>query len=170
MKITKENFGDPTIFGNLNIKDAKKNPFPKELVRIWAQLSYEENITLVDSFLSQNLRYNSLIRIMDKPPFYKNWHQMGISTVSDTTKEKPNSFFPQRNLKLDITLRSAHLLSRELSALKTLWARQKPYIIINTSARETFATVLAKSKKPRRLAYQKLLESKTEMLIRNQQK
>ena len=113
-----ENFGGPTFFCNLNIKDVKEilrsfNPFLKEVVEIWAKLSYEDEITSVHSFLSQSLWNNSLIRIMGNLVFYKNWYQMGISTMSDIIKEKPNFFFPQRNLKLNITLRSAHLLSTE---------------------------------------------------------
>ena len=45
------------LFCNLNIKDVKEisrsfNPFLKEVVEIWAELSYEGEITSVDSFLS----------------------------------------------------------------------------------------------------------------------
>ena len=65
------------FFFYLNIKYVKEpsrsfNPFLKEVVEIWAELSYEDEITSVDSFLSQRLWNNSQIRIMGKPVFYKN--------------------------------------------------------------------------------------------------
>ena len=80
---------------NINVKEISRsfNPFLKEVVEIWAERSYEEEITSGDSFLSQSLWNNSLIRIMGKPVFSKNWYQMGISTMSDIFKEKLNSFF-----------------------------------------------------------------------------
>ena len=65
------------FFCNRNIKGVKEisgsfNPFLKEVVEIWAELSYEDEITSVDSFLSQSIWINSLIRITGKPVFYKN--------------------------------------------------------------------------------------------------
>ena len=140
-------------------------------MEIWAVLSYEDEITSVDSFLSQSLWNNSLIRIMGKPVFYKNWYQMGISTVSDIIKEKPNSFLSPTELEIKYHIKVCTLTFYGItSALKTLWTRQKSNITINASAQETFTTALMKSKKPSRLAYQKLLETKCEMLIPNQQK
>ena len=88
-----ENFGGATFFRNLSIKDVKGisrsfNPFLKEVVEIWAELSYEDEITSVDSFLSQSLWNNSLIRIMGKPVFYKNWYQMGICEAGTLRKHE----------------------------------------------------------------------------------
>ena len=121
-----ENFGGATFFRNLSIKDVKGisrsfNPFLKEVVEIWAELSYEDEITSVDSFLSQSLWNNSLIRIMGKPVFYKNWYQMGISTVSDIIKEKPNSFLSPTELEIKYHIKVCTLTFYGItSALKTL--------------------------------------------------
>ena len=108
------------LFYNLNIKDVKEisrsfNPFLTEVVEIWAELSHEEEITSVDSFLSQILWNNSLIRIMGKPVFYKNLYQMEISTVSDIIKENQNCFF-----FFFFTLGSAHLLRNNIGGQNTL--------------------------------------------------
>ena len=105
-------------------------------MEILAELSYEGELTSVDSFLSQSLWNNSLIRIMGKRVYYKNWYQMGISTVSDIIKEKPNSFFLQRNLKLNITLGSPTYYGIT-SSLKTLWTRLKSNTTINASSQES---------------------------------
>ena len=54
----------PNFFFNLNIKDVKEsshsfNPFVMQVVEILAELSYEQEVTSVDSFLSQSLWNNS---------------------------------------------------------------------------------------------------------------
>ena len=90
-------------------------------MEIWAELSYEDEITSVDSFLSQSLWNNSLIRIMGKPVFYKNWYQMGISTVSDIIKEKPNSFLSPTELEIKYHIKVCTLTFYGItSVLKTL--------------------------------------------------
>ena len=58
----------------LTLKTPKKlannlSPFLKEILEIWSELSYQGSIETVESFLTQSLWYNSLIRIMDKPVF-----------------------------------------------------------------------------------------------------
>ena len=89
-----EPLGGPTVLNNLNKADTTKvakglSPFLKEVLEIWAELNYQEKITSADSFLTQCLWHNSLIRIMDKPIFYKNWYQSGISRVNQFIKVEP---------------------------------------------------------------------------------
>ena len=89
-----ENLGGLAIFrGNLDIKDFKKlannlSPFLKEILLIWSELNYQGSIETVESFLTQSLWYNSLIRIVNKPVFFKSWYRIGISHV----KEQPSTF------------------------------------------------------------------------------
>ena len=84
-----EKLGGQTVFrGNLEIKDSKKlannlSPFLKEILEIWSELNYQGSIETVESFLTQSLWYNSLIRVMEKTGFYKSWYQMGISQVNN---------------------------------------------------------------------------------------
>ena len=72
-----EKLGGQTVFrGSLDIKDSQKlannlSPFLKEILEIWSELDYQGSIETVESFLTQSLWYNSLIRVMDKPVFYK---------------------------------------------------------------------------------------------------
>ena len=82
-----ENFGGPVVLNNLNKTDTKNisksfAPFFEEIIEIWAELNYQEQITSVDSFLSQDLWYNSLIRIMNKPIYNIIWHQQGVPQVN----------------------------------------------------------------------------------------
>ena len=93
-----EKLGGQIVFrGNLDVKDSKKlannlSPFLKEILEIWSELNYQGSIETVESFLTQSLWYNSLVRVTDKPVFYKSWHQMGISQVNQIVKEQPSTF------------------------------------------------------------------------------
>ena len=70
-----EKLGGTTVFrGNLDLNDTKKlaknlSPFLKGIFEIWSELNYQGIIESVESFLTQSLWHNSLIRIMDKPVF-----------------------------------------------------------------------------------------------------
>ena len=108
-----EKLGGQTVFrGNLEIKDSKKlannlSPFLKEILEIWSELNYQGSIETVESFLTQSLWYNSLIRVMDKPVYYKSWYQMGISQVNQIVKEQPSTFLSPTELKQSIIQRFA---------------------------------------------------------------
>jgi len=52
----------------------------KELLRIWAEVNFEPEITLKDHFLDQQLWHNSLIKTANKTVFFKkNWFTKGIT-------------------------------------------------------------------------------------------
>jgi len=108
-----EKLGGQTVFrGNLDIQDSKKlannlSPFLKEILELWSELNYQGSIETVDSFLTQSLWYNSLIRVMEKPVFYKSWYQMGISHVNQIVKEQQVLSCHQQNLKASIKPRFA---------------------------------------------------------------
>lgn len=171
-----ENLGGPTILNNLDKADTKKiakslSPFFKEILEIWAELNYQDQITSVESFLAQSLWHNSLIRIMDKPIFYKNWYQLGITHVNQIIKEKPNTFFSPSEFEDIYHIKVCTLTFYGIiSALKILWKKQNINITIGVKEQETLATVMLKSNKPSRVAYQKLIEAKTNSPIPSQLK
>ena len=122
-----EKFGGQTVFrGNLNIKDSKKlannlSPFLKEILEIWSEINYQGSMEMVESFLTQSLWYNSLIRVMDKP-----WHHMGISQVNQIVKEKPSTFLsPTEFEKKYHTKVSPLSFYGMISTLQELWKNQK---------------------------------------------
>ena len=58
----------------ITLNDTKKlaknlSPFLKGIFEIWSELNYQGTIESVESFLTQSLWHNSMIRIMDKPVF-----------------------------------------------------------------------------------------------------
>lgn len=128
-----EKLGGQTVFrGNLDIKDSKKlainlSPFLKEILEIWSELNFQGSIETVESFLTQSLWYNSLIRIMDKPVFYKSWYQMGISHVNQIVKEQPSTFLSQTEFESKYHTKVCPLtLYGMTSTLRELWKNKKP--------------------------------------------
>ena len=79
--------GDLILYGNLHKSDilsmSKKKtcPFVKEILEIWSDLFFYEKITSEEVFSTLPLWHNSLIRIGNKPVFYKDWYLKGITKV-----------------------------------------------------------------------------------------
>ena len=171
-----ENLGGATVLSNLDKVDTKKiakslSPFLKEILEIWAELNYQDQITSVDSFLAQSLWHNSLIRIMGKPIYYKNWHQSGIDYVNQIIKEKPNVFLSLNEFEQKYHIKVCPLtFCGIVSAVKTLWRKQNQALTQNAEKKESLATVMLKSNKPNRLAYKILIEAKTKSPIPSQLK
>ena len=173
-----EKLGGKIVFrGNLDVKDSKKlannlSPFLKEILEIWSELNYQGSIETVESFLTQSLWYNSLVRVMDKPVFYKSWHQMGISHVNQIVKEQPSTFLSPTEFESKYHTKVCPLkLYGITSTLRELWKNQKPTSMpLNCKEQESFTTAFLKSKKSSRLAYQKLLDAKFNHKISSQEK
>ena len=130
-----EKLGGQTVFrGNLDIKDSKKlannlSPFLKEILEIWSELNYQGSIETVESFLTQSLWYNSLIRVMDKPIFYKRYYQMGISHVNQIFKEQPSTFLSPTEFENKYHTKVCPLtLYGMTSTLRELWKNQNPIV------------------------------------------
>ena len=108
---------------------------------------------------------------MDKPVFYKNWHQIGISNVNQIVKEQPSTFLSTTDFESKYHTKVCPLTFYGItSTLRELWQKQKPNIPLNTKEQKCFATAFLKSKKPSRLAYQKLVETKCIHKISSQDK
>ena len=130
-----EKLGGQIVFrGNLDIKDSKKlannlSPFLKEILEIWSELNYQGSIETVESFLTQSLWYNSLIRVMDKPIFYKRYYQMGISHVNQIVKEQPSTFLSPTEFESKYHTKVCPLTVYGMtSTLRELWKKSKtPY-------------------------------------------
>ena len=173
-----EKLGGQIVFrGNLDVKDSKKlannlSPFLKEILKIWSELNYQGSIETVESFLTQSLWYNSLVRVMDKPVFYKSWHQMGISQVNQIVKEQPSTFLSPTEFESKYHTKVCPLtLYGITSTLRELWKNKKPTSMpLNCKEQESFTTAFLKSKKSSRLAYQKLVDAKLNHKIPSQGK
>ena len=78
--------------GNLKIDDIPflqlEDPFSKELIAIWSNLTFKKE---PNNFSQMPIWYNSLIRINNKPFYYRNWSLADIRTV-DHLLDKDSKF------------------------------------------------------------------------------
>ena len=102
--------GKLAILGNLNSKDMHSvikvsDPFVKESLEIWSEISFEETVTSYKHLCSVPLWHNSLLRIGNKPVFYQDWFLKGISKVNHLMDDSFNflshtSFQNKYNLRV----------------------------------------------------------------------
>ena len=77
------NLGGVEFFGaNLNEQDLLKiikttDTFTSEILHIWAEISLETSIS-IDQLKAQSLWHNSLIRVGNKPIYYRSWFVKGV--------------------------------------------------------------------------------------------
>ena len=116
------------MIGLKNTKRISKacSPFLKELLEIWSEVNFQGTIQSIDTFLNQHLWHNSLIRIMDKTIFYKNWYEIGILDVNYLIKEKPNVFMSLSELENKHHTKVCALTYYVIiSAIKDVWKKTR---------------------------------------------
>ena len=124
-----QHYGGPVVFrGNLNRHDLSKfinttDAFTTEILQLWSEISYEANMNSIDHFLSLPLWHNSLIRIDNRPVYYKSWSCKGIQHVTDLHKD-PNTFSSSHELQERYNVTTNLLVLHGLkSSLKSLRER-----------------------------------------------
>ena len=97
---------------------------------------------------------------------------MGISHVNQIVKEQPSTFLSPTEFESKYHTKVCPLtLYGMTSTLRELWKNQKPPSVpLNCKEQESFTTAFLKSKKPSRLAYQKLVEVNCKYKISSQEK
>ena len=65
----------------------KNNRFLQEIVQIWSEVNFDNQIKTKQQFLEPPIWHNSLIRINDNPVYYKHIFLRGISKVSHLMKD-----------------------------------------------------------------------------------
>ena len=94
-------FGYQNFFScNLNIRDTLATittsvAFLKEILEIWAEVNFDSKMTSKDQFFCQPLWHNSLIKIANKPVFFKDWCTKGIIMVKHLLGPDNNRIFAQ---------------------------------------------------------------------------
>ena len=139
-------------------------------MQIWSEISYEDNLNSMEHFQSMSLWHNSLIRIENRPVYYKEWYVKGITKVSHLMKDA-NTFlsFYEFNERYNI---KANFLSFSgmVSSLKSLRERCKVSVHIKDSNYQSFIETSLKAKKPNRVVYKKLITVKQQRPAQSQDK
>ena len=157
-------FGGQTVFrGNLNKNDMSKfttsisDNFLAEILNIWSEISFDSDVNSFDHFLSTSLWYNSLIRIGNRPVYYKYWFSKGVQNVAHIMKDS-NTYLSLQELKDRFNIQTNFLTFRSLiSAVKALEKTNKDRLLDRNTKFESFLERFLKSNKPNRVVYEKLI-------------
>ena len=156
------------MLGNLTRKDAccfieVSDPFIKEILQIWCEASFTENLTSEAQFLSSPLWYNSHIKIGNRPVFFKDWSLKGITKV----KHIPNDSFEflsltasQDKYNLQVPPLSYYGIVLATNSLRRQSER-------TNASYESFLLKFLKNSKPSRLIYKNLVSIKGELPTRS---
>jgi len=78
------------IWQNLYIDVYILDAFTTEILKIWSEISLHDNLTSTANLLSLPLWQNSLVRIGNKPIYYKSWYFKEIQKVRHLMKDADN--------------------------------------------------------------------------------
>ena len=150
-------YGGSVVFrGNLNRHYLSKfinstDAFTTEILQLWSEISYEANVNSTDHFLTLPLWHNSLIRIDNRPVYYKSWSCKGIQNVTDLLKD-PNTFLSPHELQERYNVKTNFLVLHGLkSSLKSLRESRS----LSTTSSQSFLQSFLKTKKPTKVVYEK---------------
>ena len=122
-----KHYGRENIFaGNLNVKDTTMSikatdAFLKEILEVWAEVNFEQQIKSQEQLQEQSLWHNSLIEIANKPIFFKDWCAKGITKVKHLQNPGSSNFLSLKDFQLKYSLRVSPLKYYGIiSAVKTL--------------------------------------------------
>ena len=170
-------YGGKLVFtSNLNKLDTSKlisvqDPFLQEILEIWSEVNFDDKIKTEQQFLEQHVWHNSLIRIENKPVFYKHLFLRGITKVTQFMMDS-RSFLPLADFISTYNIRIQPIKYFGLiSALRhhynTNFLVKEPS---STDTPDTFSETFIKNDKANRVVYQKLLSSKSTVPFKSQEK
>ena len=169
-------YGGKLVFnGNLNKRDTLKtipvqNTFLQELLEIWSEVNFCDQIRTEQQFLEQPIWHNSLIRIEDKPIFYRQLFLCGMSKITHLMKDSRN-FLSLEELINTYKVRVMTLKYFGLiSALRHHYNANFPKEPSDTGKPSAFLETFVKSDKGNRVVYKKLLSSKSSAPVKSQTK
>ena len=124
-----QHFGGLAIFrDNLKQDDLPKYGFSDlftiEILQIWSEVqchvSFNPCVTSIDHYLSSSLWHNSLIKVDNRPVFYKSWYAKGVKNVAHLMKDS-TTFISYQEFEKLFGIKSNFLAFQGLiSALKSL--------------------------------------------------
>ena len=144
--------------------------FISEILRIWTDIKYEDNIYSIEQLKAQNLWQNSLIRVGNKPIHYKSWSSKGVRNVGHLMKDSTH-FLSCEDLTERFNIKTNFLTFQGvISAIKALWKSNEENLHNITTNYETFTDTFLKARQPNRLAYKILVGGKQKISVEAQRK
>ena len=74
------------------------------MLEIWAEVNFDSQMTSKGQFFRQPLWHNCLIKIANKPVFFKAWCTKGIIMVKHILGQDNNTFLSLKDFRLTLPL------------------------------------------------------------------
>ena len=160
-----QDYGGSEFFRcNLNRKDLSiynnvPDSFIAKIVQIWAEISFDDSIRSIDHLVTLNLWDNFLIKVGNKPIYYKSWSAKGIQKVGHLMREK-NKFLSFSEFKERFDINPNFLaFYGVISSIKTLKDTVKGQLVSEGND-DKFIDLFLRAKKSNTIVYQKCISSK----------
>ena len=149
--------------GNLNKKDTVEitdvnHTLIREIRSIWAEVNFEGSVKSQNQFLEKLLRHNFLIRVGNKPIFYKKLFLKGISKVKHIMRDY-NKFFSFAEVSNFYNIQIQPLtifgLVSSVRSIRTPVTKEA-----SETRHEDFYSSFIKRRKANKLVYKKLISMK----------
>jgi len=143
----------------------------QEIVQIWSEVSYDNQIKTKQQFLELPIWHNSLVRINDKPVFYKQIFLRGISKASHLMKDSRiflshAEFSSTHNIQIE-PLKYFGLISALRYLYNSNFFGNVPGDAVTS---DSFPEAFSKSNKANKLAYDKLISVKSASPVKSRLK
>ena len=83
--------GKLVFLGNLGKKDTSKHDikddFLRELIEFWVDFNFRDSFLSKHDFCSSMIWNTSLVRIANRPFFYKHWAEVGVQNIKDLVND-----------------------------------------------------------------------------------
>ena len=170
-------YGGNLVFtSNLNKHDilktiSVKDPFLQEILQIWSEVNFNNQVKTKQQFLELTIWHNSLVRINDKPVFYRHIFLQGISKASHLMKDSRAfltyaEFSNTYNIRLE-PLKYFGLISSLRYLYNSNFSGNEPRDAVKP---DSFLEAFSKSKKTNKFVYEKLISVKSTSPVKSQWK
>ena len=149
--------------GNLDKKDTIKinvnDAFLSELLELWSDISFREVPFIQNDFIDLPLWNNSLIRVANKPVFYKQWANDGITKIGHLMNSAENcQLLNYQNFQSKYNIKTSFIqyygIITSISKLRNKLDAQQPRTV---QEKENWATKILLCKKVSRNVYKALI-------------
>ena len=145
--------------------------FLQDILQSWSVITFENDVTSVAQLRSQSLWFKSLIRVENKPIYYKSWASRGILFIIRDLMANESTFLSFLEFKDRYSIKPSFLsFLGIISAIKQLFKTLKEKNSSGDSAYENFYDKFLKAKNPNKTVYKKVVDKKRRQPLNSQMK
>ena len=140
------------------------------LWKFWTEVSFNPCVTSIDHYLSSSLWHNSLIKVDNRPVFYKSWYAKGVKNIAHLMKDSTKLISCHKFENLFGIKSNFLALQGLISVLKSLKQLNRDCFLIRYKKSEDFHESFMRTEKANKVVYERLVRIKKQRPTRSQEK